>query len=173
MAKVPKTATNPAPPPPPLCRNYPQFKSLPSDRWTKEPDGNCYFRGPDSIGLCKGDSFKLTSKDEVADTLAQGYVPAIVVNGVGMVCLVSDVTTFHANPEDYVFSNTYVEAGDTHFPLYACSTPFGNDTVPFYKFYVSKGTSVTPTAKEEPGCTAKSTKKAAVKRHVLRRKLRR
>lgn len=144
-----------------VCLNYPSFKLPLPQYWHQDnASGNCYFRGPDEVDMCDNDQFHHLVKDQVAAAL-KGYTMAIMVDGVGLVCLLSDVKAFHANPDNYEFSNTYVEGGDTHFPLYSCQTPFGDDTVPFYKFYVRKGTTVTPTAKEEPGCKPAPAKVAA------------
>jgi len=134
-----KTTAAPTPKPPPICSNLPELTAVPAtmdrssngictpkclnhpdftylpDRWNKADDGNCYFRGEDNYGLCKGDQYNLVAYSNVDSWLKDGYGMGIIVATPDLQyrlnCWISDLATYHYNPSDYVFSGKYVQDG--------------------------------------------------------------
>jgi hypothetical protein len=123
----------------PKCLNHPDFTYLP-DRWYKQ-DGNCYARGPDAYGECsKNGQFKLVSYDDVDTWLNDGYGMGIMVDGYGLNCLITDITTYKGTPGDYVFSGKYVQDGwPKDSQTFGTPTPYPwSDWKPLYPLWVLK-----------------------------------
>jgi hypothetical protein len=125
----------------PKCLNHPDFTFLP-DRWYKQTDGNCYYRGEDNFGVCKGDQFVLATRSTVESLLNSGYGMGIWVDGVPpdrhMHCLVTDLATYGINPKDYVFSGKYVQDGGPQDGLFDSPTPRKEWAIPLYPYWVPK-----------------------------------
>lgn len=125
----------------PKCLNHPDFTFLP-DRWYKQADGNCYYRGEDNFGVCKGDQFVLATRSTVESLLNSGYGMGIWVDGVPpdrhMNCLVTDLATYGLNPEGYVFSGKYVQDGGPQDGIFDSPTPRKEWAIPLYPYWVPK-----------------------------------
>jgi hypothetical protein len=147
-----------------VCQNIGGIQaSPPNDAWgepmIQDGSGNCAPRyRPANINFCSKDHrYEQVPVDQMADAVSRGDTPAIMVEGFGPMCLLTDIKAFHGDPTDFVPTNVFVGGDPSYFPRFACAHPFGADMpAPLYLFYAHKGESFAPTAKEEPGCpTAK------------------
>jgi hypothetical protein len=159
-----------------VCPNIggPQTQ-MPTDDWgdpmIKDARGDCVPKyRPASINWCtKQHQYMELPVDQVAAAQLLGYTPAVMVEGFGPMCLLTDIVTYQGNPDNYFKTPVFVGDDPSYFPRFACQQPFGADMpAPLYAFYAHKGETVTPTAKEEPGCKPAAKAKVKVKRHVRR-----
>jgi hypothetical protein len=156
-----------------VCLNIDGVQSVPpNDAWNEpmiqDAKGNCAPKyRPASINLCTKDHrYEQVPVDQMADALVMGDTPAIMVEGFGPMCLLTDIEASQGNPSDFVPTNVYVGGDPSYFPRFACAHPFGADMpAPLYQFFARKGETFAPTAKEEPGCPA--AKPAATQQTLL------
>jgi hypothetical protein len=124
VTTVGQTTPQPPPPPPPACRNHPDWPSVPLG-YVKDDEGNCALpRGEDNFGFCQGDQFILTPKSKMLDALKSNQVLGPWVEGIGLVCWISDLVTYHAKPADYVWTGKYVGDGGAQDFVYDCQSPY-------------------------------------------------
>jgi len=91
-------------------------------------EGDCVDPPENNVGLCQGGQFILTPVSKVADGLKAGQVLGPWVDGpnLGLVCWLSDLVTYHANPAEYFFSGFYVGDGGPNDGRFECASPYDN-----------------------------------------------
>lgn len=140
---MPVPVTPPKPPPPP-CLNHPDYKlPLPQYWYQDKTSGNCFYRGPDAYGLCKGDQYNLVTYADVDKWLKDGYGMGIIVGGAGLDrqlnCLITDLATYGLSPKDFVFSGKYVQDGGPADGLFGSPQPYPwSDWKPLYPYWVPR-----------------------------------
>lgn len=143
--------TVPLPPPPyDACRNEAGIQPSTPLGEVRSDEGDCSLpRGEDNVGMCQDDQFILTPVSKVSDGLKAGQKLGPWVNGIGLVCWISDLVTYHANPAEYFFSGYYVGDGGAQDGLFACAVPYEGWLL--YPYY-SKKNQLSGQVFPSPGC---------------------
>jgi hypothetical protein len=120
-----------------------------------EADGQCMavYRASNTYWCTANHHFVVIPVDQLDQ--AKGDTPAIMVEGFGPQCLITDIATWGGKPDQFGKSNVFVDGGGgpDYGPFFNCEYPFGSDQpAPKYVFYAHKGEALPPTYVPERGC---------------------